>query len=53
MVGDEDLIVGAIRQLILEREQRFNAKLHRFTSEVRHTLEQFHREHAIVEGMNQ
>lgn len=40
-------------KILLEQEHRFDAKVTQITREMRHTLEQFCREHAAVEGMNQ
>lgn len=51
--GDEDPIVGAMRQLVHEQEQRLDAKVTQITREMRQTLEQFCCEHAAAEGMNQ
>lgn len=50
---DEDPIVGIMHHLLLDLEHKFYGKINQVIGAIRHTMEQFHREHVIVEGMNQ
>lgn len=50
--GDKDSIIGALRQLLLEQEQRFDAKINQITGEMRQTLDWFHRKHVAAERLN-